>query len=135
MTQEGWRQLAINAVRKIDDGDDTSIELLSQLLEEQDAAKQALRDKGYGCTGMGILETIEAQVPSACCIGKNMTDKEKILQWCHEESYGIGENNFVKKLRDGGLDDQQIIVVIEALDNTCRRCFDGDGGCQCWNDE
>jgi hypothetical protein len=65
MTQEGWQQLAINAIRKMDDGDSSSIELLGKYLEETDAAKQALRDKGYGWTGLGLLETIQTQVPSA----------------------------------------------------------------------
>jgi hypothetical protein len=33
------------------------LELLSAHLEECDLAKQILRDKGYGCTGMSIVET------------------------------------------------------------------------------
>ena len=64
MTQEGWRQLAINTVRKMDEGDNSSLDLLTKYLEETDAAKQALRNKGYGWTGLGILETIETQVPN-----------------------------------------------------------------------
>ena len=65
MTQDGWKRLAVNAVHTMDNGDNTSIDLLAALLEEQDKAKQVLREKGYGWTGMGILETVETQVPSA----------------------------------------------------------------------
>lgn len=54
MTAEGWRELVELAAR-----DERTLELLAQLLEEQDLAKQVLRDKGYGCTGMGWLETVD----------------------------------------------------------------------------
>jgi len=32
MTQEGWKQLAINAVRKMDEGDSSSVNLLAKYL-------------------------------------------------------------------------------------------------------
>jgi hypothetical protein len=54
MTAEGWRELVLDAA-----GDPTSLDLLARLLEEQDRAKQILRDKGYGCTGMGWLQTVD----------------------------------------------------------------------------
>ncbi len=64
-----------------------------------------------------------------------MSEKEKILQWSEDISCVSGENTFVKKLRKGGLRDEHIIVVIDALDDTCKHCFDGESGCQCLNDE
>lgn len=63
MTLQGWRELVLSVAWKCHDGDDRSVDLLAQLLWEQDAAKQILRDKGYGCTGMGWLETV-AEIPS-----------------------------------------------------------------------
>ncbi len=42
---------------------------------------------------------------------------------------------FVRKLLAGGLSNVQIIVVLDALNSTCRHCFDGDNDCQCENDE
>ena len=57
MTREGWRVLVVEAVRRADVGDNQRLDLLSQLLEEQDEAKQILRDAGIGCTGLGIKET------------------------------------------------------------------------------
>lgn len=63
MTREGWRLFVLRAVEQHCCGDDHSLDLLSRMLEEVDRAKQALRDKGYGCTGMGWLETV-AEVPN-----------------------------------------------------------------------
>jgi len=58
MTREGWRHLVLDAVRQYQAGDATGLELLTDLLTEQDEAKQRLRAKGYGCTGMGWIETV-----------------------------------------------------------------------------
>lgn len=62
-------------------------------------------------------------------------EKQKILQWSQDMSCISCENRFVEKLRKGGLKDEHIIVVIDALDNTCYHCFDGEHNCQCGNDE
>lgn len=65
MTKDGWRNLVIQAVSDLSYSHDSSgIDLLATHLEECDKAKQALRDKGYGWTGLSILETVN-QVPSA----------------------------------------------------------------------
>ena len=44
---------------------------------------------------------------------------------------------FVRKLRssDPPMTDNQIAVVLEALETTCHSCWNADTGCQCWNDE
>lgn len=63
MTKEGWREVILNATRKNDTGDSSALELLAQLLYEQDEAKNSLREKGYGCTGMPWAETVD-EVPS-----------------------------------------------------------------------
>ena len=42
---------------------------------------------------------------------------------------------FVKILRDGGLDNEQIAIVINAVDSTCRECWNQESGCQCNNDD
>lgn len=58
MTTDGWRALAIAAVRQHDRGEDEMLDSLVQLLVEQDAAKAELQRKGYGCTGMPWLELV-----------------------------------------------------------------------------
>jgi hypothetical protein len=35
----------------------------------------------------------------------------------------------------GGLTDDQIAVVIQAIGEICNHCWDDGAGCQCWNDE
>jgi len=49
----------LEAVRRHEEGDSRLLDGLSRLLEEQDAAKQVLRRKGYGWTGLGIEATAE----------------------------------------------------------------------------
>lgn len=55
MTIEGWKE----AVRRIRDGDEKMAELTAQLLFEQDQAKNALREMGYGCIGTPWPEVVE----------------------------------------------------------------------------
>lgn len=59
MTKDGWRDLVIQAVHEADNGNGESVSLLAEYFEECDLAKQALRNKGYGWTGLGILETVQ----------------------------------------------------------------------------
>jgi len=63
-----------------------------------------------------------------------MDYKERIKQWCRDQSYSTDENLFVKRLRDE-LTDEQISHVLTVLDNTCHHCWDNNIECQCWNDE
>lgn len=63
-----------------------------------------------------------------------MTDREFIKNWCQQTAYS-DSNLFVVTLREKQLSDQQIKNVLESLDNICRHCFNGEVGCQCWNDE
>jgi hypothetical protein len=60
MTEQGWRAIVERAAI-----DDRMRDLLVKLLTEQDAAKSALRRKGYGCTGMGWLETVREVPPTS----------------------------------------------------------------------
>lgn len=64
MTKEGWGDAIRKAVDQSNAGDFDALELLASLLEEVGIAKQELRDKGYGCIGMGILATIQQEVPA-----------------------------------------------------------------------
>lgn len=59
MTRDGWRVLVLMAVDKNAADDPSALDLLVELLHEQDAAKQALRDKGYGWTGLGWAGTVQ----------------------------------------------------------------------------
>ena len=54
MDKNQWKQYIIQSVNN---GNGNTIDTLAVSLEELDKAKQVLRDKGYGCLGMGILET------------------------------------------------------------------------------
>lgn len=38
---------------------------LSRFLQEAEQAKQALRDKGYGWTGLSLIDTILEEVPDS----------------------------------------------------------------------
>jgi hypothetical protein len=62
MKKQNWESLIIRAVHNADKGDSESLKLLALHLEEVDTAKQALRDKGYGWTGLSILETVLSEV-------------------------------------------------------------------------
>lgn len=59
MTKEGWELLIVRAVRNFDRDNKDSLERLALHLEETDKAIQVLRNKGYGWTGLGILETVQ----------------------------------------------------------------------------
>jgi hypothetical protein len=58
MTAACWRDLVLEAARRHSQGDPELIDLLVKVLEEQEDAKQALRRKGYGVTGTGLLRTV-----------------------------------------------------------------------------
>jgi hypothetical protein len=54
VTEQGWRDAVQQATT-----DEQMAELLVRLLLEQDQAKQALRAKGYGWTGLSLLKSVE----------------------------------------------------------------------------
>lgn len=54
-----WEKIVNEATRT---GDKTKLDLIIKMLEEADQAKQKLRKKGYGWTGLGLSETID-EVP------------------------------------------------------------------------
>jgi hypothetical protein len=62
LKKEGWELLIIRAVHNADKGDSEPLKLLALHLEEVDRAKQVLRDKGYGWTGLSMLETVQSEV-------------------------------------------------------------------------
>jgi hypothetical protein len=54
MTEQGWREAALKAQT-----DPVLFDLMVKLLHQQDQAKQALRAKGYGWTGLDWPGTID----------------------------------------------------------------------------
>lgn len=64
MNAKYWKKLVQSAVESANAGQPKQLDLLAKLLEEQERAKQMLRDKGYGWTGLGIYETVRDEVPS-----------------------------------------------------------------------
>lgn len=51
MTQDGWAEIVTEAMRRAEDGDESLLALLTQLLAEQDEAKAALQRLGIGVLG------------------------------------------------------------------------------------
>ncbi len=58
-----YMKLILVAVERQKRGDTELLNTISLLCEEADKAKQLLRDKGYGVTGTGLLETCK-EVPA-----------------------------------------------------------------------
>jgi hypothetical protein len=64
------------------------------------------------------------------------TAGEYVKKWCEDNTYlHEREPEFVKGLRASGFDTEHVFVVLRALDNICRHCWDAPAGCQCMNDE
>ena len=61
MKAEFWNKRIKEIVQN---NDEESIKLLSEMLEQSEQAKQELRNKGYGWTGLSLLETVINEVPS-----------------------------------------------------------------------
>jgi hypothetical protein len=57
---EAWVR---KAVAEAQDGDGESLNLVARFIWEHYEAKNALRQKGYGWTGLGLVETVN-EVPS-----------------------------------------------------------------------
>lgn len=64
MTKEAWVDAISEAAKKYLNGDSTHINLMAQMIVEFETAKQMLRDVGFGCTGMGIVETVNEVLES-----------------------------------------------------------------------
>jgi hypothetical protein len=60
MTLEGYREVLQKCA-----SDFQLFELTAKVLHEADQAKQILRDKGYGYTGLSLLETVKSEVPES----------------------------------------------------------------------
>lgn len=61
MNEENWKKRITESVQN----DDTnSLDVFAKMLEEAEQAKQELRNKGYGWTGLGLLETVKNEVPN-----------------------------------------------------------------------
>ncbi len=73
-----------------------------------------------------------------------MEAKKYIKIWSSEhllwdyayEDGGLGpvkEPVLVRKLRKISLSDEQLMLVLKAIDTTCHECWDGKANCQCKN--
>lgn len=62
MTADHWLSALLFAVSEAEHGDSTVLYGFAQMMEEADAAKQLLRDAGFGCTGVSLLRTAEEAV-------------------------------------------------------------------------
>jgi hypothetical protein len=66
MTPDMWlRALQWAAARAQADGSDARLRMFATTLHEAEQATQALRERGYGRPGLGLLETILQCVPPA----------------------------------------------------------------------
>lgn len=64
-----------------------------------------------------------------------MNSKEQIDKWNKDRSYFGHEVLFISQLRNKGLTDDQIVLVLDVVDEICTHCWDGWSNCQCTNDE
>lgn len=64
MDEKAYKTLIKSAVESSEAGQHEQLNLLARALAESERAKQMLRDKGYGWTGLGIYETCRDEVPS-----------------------------------------------------------------------
>jgi hypothetical protein len=60
MKAEYWRTYIKDVVAN---NDLDKLNLIARLLEENEKAKEALRDKGYGATGLNLVKIIQEEVP------------------------------------------------------------------------
>lgn len=51
-------------IKTIKNDDKLTLSLLSKMLFESEQAKQELRNKGYGWTGLSLLLTVQQEVPT-----------------------------------------------------------------------
>lgn len=58
MTEQGWRDAVLEAVRRAEAGDAKALTLMAQLLTEQDTAKATLCQAGFGVTGTPWPEVV-----------------------------------------------------------------------------
>lgn len=72
MKAEDWQAFIMRAVEEYAAGNPTSLQLIARNLEVCDDAKQVLRDRGYGWTGLDILET--ARMVTDCATGGTLED-------------------------------------------------------------
>lgn len=67
MKSADWQAFIMRAVAEYAAGNHDNLQRIAQNLEMCDNAKQALRDRGYGWTGLDILET--ARMVTDCATG------------------------------------------------------------------
>jgi len=60
MKTEEWKTYIKNIVNE---KDEDALMLLATFIEESEKAKQVLRNKGYGWTGLSLLKTVIEEVP------------------------------------------------------------------------
>ena len=63
MRIESWKEIIFEGVDKANHGNHAQVDLIAQLLAESEQAKQVLREKGYGWTGLSLLKTVTELVP------------------------------------------------------------------------
>jgi hypothetical protein len=64
-----------------------------------------------------------------------MNAEQAIKDWNNNYGYSDDDIELIKKMRSGGLTDEQIAIALNAIEDTCPHCWDAEKGCQCWNDE
>lgn len=59
------------------------------------------------------------------------------FSWYHDKKKTAEETEplVVRRLKEQGFTESQIMDIFEVLDDVCERCGNGEHNCQCWNDE
>lgn len=65
----------------------------------------------------------------------NHLESESTVEEFNRSHGGDQDCVLVAKLRATGLTTDQIAKAIVAIEDTCPQCWNGNSGCQCWNDE
>lgn len=63
-----------------------------------------------------------------------MAAEDTIREWSQERAYK-DECGFVVRLRACGFADEQIVLVLSAVDEFCHHCWDQPAGCFCDYDD
>jgi len=75
MTLAGYESLLNKAIKN---KDNETLRMIIVLLFESEQSKQELRNKGYGCTGLSLLETVKTEVPYVKEIFKETEEYMKV---------------------------------------------------------
>lgn len=58
MKAEGWREVILDVIVRVLEGDELELDRWAQEMADLDTAKQRLHDAGFGVTGTSLLRSV-----------------------------------------------------------------------------